>query len=243
MTSLLILDDSAMVNDLFAGVLRARLSIEVVPLAAIAELEAELDRHGAFDIALVDLSFPEERRNGLDALLTIHLAHPSTTLAVITQGDAYVGDLLRDVWELLPVAGILSKSAPVDFQIGQVRDLVEHRSCAIDPSVQPLLPAVRPAWRSLDGFSRLVGHMGHAKIWEALFDAGENVTYRDVVAATGLRLNTVKNYRTQLLPELAAHGMDDPSMRQMRDFAVRCRPILQRAIDDARRRGRAAGPL
>ena len=242
MTSLLLLDDSAMVNDLFAAVIRAQLSIEVVPLAAIADLEAELDRHGPFDVALVDLSFPEERKNGLDAMLTIHLRHPVTTLSVITQGDTYVGDLLRDVWELLPIAGVLSKSAPVDFQLGQVRDLITTGACAIDPSVQPLLPAVRPAWRSIGGFGRLVAHIGHAKFWEALFDAGETVTYRDVVGATGLRLNTVKNYRSQLLPELVVHGLHDPSLREMRDFAVRCRPILERFIDDVRRRSRTTGP-
>ncbi len=238
MTSVLLLDDSAMVNDLFAAVLRTQLNVEVVPLAAVAELTDELERHGMFDLALVDLSFPEERTNGLDAMLTIHLAHPSTTLAIITQGDAYVGDLLRDVWELLPVASVISKSAPVDFQIGQVRELLATGSAPIDPSVQPLLPSVRPAWRSIEGFNRLATHMGHAKFWEALFSAQETVTYRDVVEATGLRLNTVKNYRSQLLPELVVHGLNDPSLREMRDFAIRCRPILERVIDDVRRRSR-----
>lgn len=242
MTSVLLLDDSAMVNDLFAAVLRSRLDIEVVPLAAVGDLGDELDRHGPFDVALVDLSFPEERTNGLEAMLTIHLAHPSTTLAIITQGDAYVGDLLRDVWELLPVASVISKSAPVDFQIGQVRELIATGSAPIDPSVQPLLPSVRPAWRSIEGFGRLVTHMGHAKFWAALFIAPETVSYRDVVEATGLRLNTVKNYRAQLLPELVVHGLEDPSLREMRDFAIRCRPVLERVIDDVSRRsrGRAA---
>jgi DNA-binding NarL/FixJ family response regulator len=236
MRSLLVLDDSAVVNDLFAGLLRDRLDVDVVPLAAVAELEAELERHGRFDVALVDLSFPEERTNGLDAMLMIHAHHPDTVLAVITQGDAYVSELLRDVWELLPVASVISKSAPLEFQIGQVRDLLETGSAVIDPSVQPMLPSQRSAWRTLDGFARLVPHLGFAKIWEALFVAPEDVTYRFVTDATGLRLNTVKNYRAHLLPELAAHGMRDPSLREMRDFAVRCRPVLARCIADHRAR-------
>lgn len=238
MTSLLLLDDSAIVNDLFAGVLRDRLSIEVVPLAAIADLDDELARHGAFDVAVVDLSFPEERRNGLDALLTIHERHPDTVLAVITQGDAFVGELLRDVWELLPVAGIISKSAPIELQITQIHELVATGRTSIDPSVLPLLPSVRPAWRSISAFSRLVTHVGHAKLWEALIDAPDDVTYRDVVERTGLRLNTVKNYRTQLLPELLGHGLHDPSLREMRDFAVRCRPILERCNVTVRERSK-----
>jgi DNA-binding NarL/FixJ family response regulator len=239
MSSLLLLDDSAIVNDLFATVLRDRLWIEVVPLAAIADLDDELSRHGRFDVAVVDLSFPEERRNGLDALLMIHERHPDTVLAVITQGDAFVGELLRDVWELLPIAGVISKSAPIELQINQVRELVIDGRTSIDPSVLPLLPSVRPAWRSIAGFSRLVTHVGHAKLWEALFDAPDDVTYRDVVERTGLRLNTVKNYRSQLLPELVAHGLHDPSLREMRDFAVRCRPILERCNAAVRDRSKS----
>ncbi len=239
MISLLLLDDSAIVNDLFASVLRDRLPIEVVPVAAIADLEDELARHGRFDVAVVDLSFPEERRNGLDALLTVHERNPDTALAVITQGDAFVGELLRDIWELLPIAGVISKSAPIELQITQIRELVMEGRTSIDPSVLPLLPSVRPAWRSISGFARLVTHVGHAKLWEALFDAPEDVTYRDVVERTGLRLNTVKNYRSQLLPELVAHGLHDPTLREMRDFAVRCRPILERCNAGVRERSRA----
>lgn len=243
MTSMLLLDDSAVVNDLFASVLRSRLDVEVVPVAAVADVDDALAHHGSFDLALVDLSFPEERTNGLDALLLIHERHPATVLAVITQGDAYVAELLRDVWELLPLAGVISKSAPIELQIAQVGELLSTGRTSIDPSVQPLLPSVRPAWRTIEGFGRLVTHVGHAKFWEALFDAPENVTYRDMVVRTGLRLNTVKNYRSQLLPELVVHGLNDPSLREMRDFALRCRPILQRCIDDVRRRSRQRGAL
>ncbi|MCW2750918.1 MAG: hypothetical protein JWR83_2028, partial [Aeromicrobium sp.] len=191
-----------------------------------------------FDVALVDLSFPEERRTGMDALLTIHSSSPSTVLAVITQGDSFVAQLLRDVWELLPIATVVSKSAPIAFQIAQVRELVATGSAPIDPSVQPLLPASRASGRSLAAFRHLVVHVGHAKLWQALLEGADDISYRDVVLATGLRLNTVKNYRAQLLPELLNHRLDDPSLREMQAFATRCRPIFAALIAQVKERSR-----
>ena len=242
MTRLLLLDDAAVVNDLFATLLRAELQVEVIPMASVGELELVVERGDRFDFAVVDLSFPEERRTGMDALLAIHMSDPSTTLAVITQGDSFVAQLLRDVWDLLPIATVISKSAPIAFQVAQVRQLVATGSAPIDPSVQPLLPALRSEHRNLAAFDHLVVHVGHAKLWKALLDNTEDVTYRDVVLATGLRLNTVKNYRAQLLPELLNHRLDDPSLREMQAFASRCRPIFERLIAEShsRSRGRLA---
>ena len=239
MKRLLLLDDAAAVNDLFASLLRAELQIDVVPMASVGELEHVVERGARFDFALVDLSFPEERRTGMDALLAIHASSPSTVLAVITQGDSFVAQLLREVWELLPIATVVSKSAPIAFQVAQVRQLVNTGSAPIDPSVQPLLPAARSEGRSLAAFDHLVVHVGHAKLWQALLDSNEDVSYQDVVLATGLRLNTVKNYRAQLLPELLNHRLDDPSLREMQAFASRCRPIFTRLIAQVRERSRA----
>ena len=239
MKRLLLLDDAAAVNDLFASLLRAELQIDVVPMASVGELEHFVERGAQFDFALVDLSFPEERRTGMDALLAIHASSPSTVLAVITQGDSFVAQLLREVWELLPIATVVSKSAPIAFQVAQVRQLVNTGSAPIDPSVQPLLPAARSESRSLAAFDHLVVHVGHAKLWQALLDSNEDVSYQDVVLATGLRLNTVKNYRAQLLPELLNHRLDDPSLREMQAFASRCRPIFTRLIAQVRERSRA----
>jgi DNA-binding NarL/FixJ family response regulator len=239
MKRLLLLDDAAAVNDLFASLLRAELQIDVVPMASVGELEHVVERGARFDFALVDLSFPEERRTGMDALLAIHASSPTTVLAVITQGDSFVAQLLREVWELLPIATVVSKSAPIAFQVAQVRQLVSTGFAPIDPSVQPLLPAARSESRSLAAFDHLVVHVGHAKLWQALLDSNEDVSYQDVVLATGLRLNTVKNYRAQLLPELLNHRLDDPSLREMQAFASRCRPIFTRLIAQVRERSRA----
>lgn len=239
MKSLVIVDDAAAVNDLFARVLNQELAVDVLPLASISQLETAVESGQTFDVAVVDLSFPEERRTGLDALLLVHLSSPSTVLAIITQGDMYVADLLRDAWTMLPIATVISKSAPIAFQVEQVRQLVTSGTAPVDPSILPLLPAEPSGQRGLDRFRRLVLHLGHAKLWEALFVTSGDVTYQQIVDLTSLRLNTVKNYRAQLLPELANHGLADPSLRQMHEFATRCRPVLQRFVDDVREKSRS----
>jgi chromosome segregation and condensation protein ScpB len=76
-------------------------------------------------------------------------------------------------------------------------------------------------------------------VWEALLASDDDVSYQQIARRTGLRLNTVKNYRAQLLPELANHGLEDLSLKQMRDFALRCRPFLEPFIRDVLARSRA----
>jgi hypothetical protein len=43
---------------------------------------------------------------------------------------------------------------------------------------------------------------------------------------SGLKLNTVKNYRAQLVPDLEMHGLRDPSLKEMGEFAQRCQSFL-----------------
>jgi hypothetical protein len=59
---------------------------------------------GELDLALVDLSFPQEDGTGLEALVRIHQHSRATKLAIITQGDEWVAEILRDAWELAEVA-------------------------------------------------------------------------------------------------------------------------------------------
>ena len=238
MTRLLLLDDASAVNDLFARLVTAELGIEVVAMASVAAVESAVAEGEMFDVALIDLSFPEEQRTGFDACLAIHTARPQTILGIITQGDSFVAALLRDVWEVFPIATVISKAAPIPFQIQQIRQLIADGWAPIDPSVQPLLPAERRSSRDMASFERLLSHLGHAKLWEALLDSEPDVTYNDIVNATGLRLNTVRNYRAQMLPELANHGLIDPSLREMQAFAQRTRPVLLQVANDVRSRRR-----
>jgi hypothetical protein len=49
----------------------------------------------------------------------------------------------------------------------------------------------------------------------------------------------VRNYRSELLEQLALHNLDRPRMRQMQLFAKRCRPLLEGHIS-AKLRGECA---
>lgn len=228
MARILLVDDAASLARLFADEVSHSLGHEVLVVNALGDVDAVLgslaDR--SIDLALVDLSFPKERATGLDALAGIHRASPTTLLVVLTQGDEWVAETLRDAWELLPLATVMSKSAPLEVQLRTIELVLSTGTAAPDPAVQPLLPAGRPGRRQHTDFGRLVHHLGHAKVWSALLESDGEVTYRTIARSTGLKLNTIKNYRAQLLPELAAHGLPDASLREMQTFATRCRAFL-----------------
>lgn len=232
MSSLLLVEDAAALAELFAEVLRERQGHEVQVCVAVEDVELAL-HNAAFDLAIVDLSFPQEQATGLDALVEIHSAGPLTKLAIMTQGDGWVGELLRDAWDLLPIAGIISKTAPLDYQLGMITDVLDGGPVAIDPAIQPLIPSHRNPMRTPERFGRLIQHQGHAKVWNVLMRDDVDATYKEVADATGLKLNTVKNYRSQLLGELRVHGLDDPSLRQMQEFALRCRAFLRPHVERA----------
>jgi DNA-binding NarL/FixJ family response regulator len=239
--TVLLLDDAAAVNELLARELNARLGCRVTAMASIEEL-VELGADAMFDVALVDLSYANSSLTGLDALCHLHATSPDTRLAILTQGDEWVAQMLRDAWEAFPLATALSKSAPTSTLIEAVGQLLAGESVPPDPVLQPLLPATRSPWRSLEGYGRVIQHAGHAKLWRALVACEDEPSYRDVAEATGLTVNTVRNYREQLLGPLALHGLAHPSMHEMQQFARRCRPLLQPHIE-ARlaRAGIAAG--
>jgi DNA-binding NarL/FixJ family response regulator len=228
--TVLLLDDAAAVNELLARELRHRLSCEVSALASVEEL-LSMSPGSAYDVALVDLSYAHSPLTGLDALCHLHGTCPDTRLAILTQGDEWVAQMLRDAWEAFPLATALSKSAPTATLIDAVARLLEGAAVAPDPVLQPLLPAVRSPWRSLDSYGRVIQHAGHAKLWKALVVCVDEPSYRDVAEATGLTVNTVRNYREQLLGPLALHGLIHPSMHEMQQFARRCRPLLRPHIE------------
>lgn len=233
---ILLVDDAASLAELFGAAVTQHLGVPVDVVVAVAEVPDALDRTaqagGRYDLAIVDLSFPQERCTGLDALAEIHRRSPATLLTLFTQGDDWVADSLRDAWELLPIATVISKTAPLDYQIDAIATVLESGSAPPDPAVQPLLPSHRPTWRTPERFARLIQHQGHAKVWAALMD-DDDATYKSVAARTGLKLNTVKNYRSQLLAELNLHGLHDPTLREMQEFARRCRAFLRPYLDEA----------
>jgi DNA-binding NarL/FixJ family response regulator len=223
---ILLVDDATAVTELFGSVLVRELGCEVAVASSPGGVGEHLLSGPPFTMAVVDLSFPHDEANGLDALMAVHRHDPGTRLVILTQGDDWVADLLRDAWEALPLAGAVSKSTPTDGQVELLRRVLRDGSAPPDPVLQPWLPRERSPWRRAEGFGRLVQHVGHAKLWHALIEGEVEPSYRDLANATGLKLNTLKNYRAQLLGELALHGLDDPSMHEMQAFAKRCRPLL-----------------
>jgi len=238
MTRLLLVDDAEALTNLFGRAVEESLGCEVVVVSALDELKGVLDSGHPFELALVDLSFPGQQGSGIDGLVEIQRCCPTTKLAIITQGDEWVADILRDAWELLPITTVISKSAPLDYQLSAIRKVIRDGSAPIDPAIQPLIPSNRNPWRTAETFASLVQHAGHAKLWNALIQAESDPSYRSIAAAAGLKLNTIKNYRAQLLGELGLHGMTDPSLVEMRSFALRCRSFLQPYIDLAIERSR-----
>jgi DNA-binding NarL/FixJ family response regulator len=238
MATLLLVDDTQALTELFATAIRDQLGHEVITAFRLGDVASALEANPGIELAMVDLSFPKETGSGLDALTEIHRTLPAASLAIVTQGDEWVADLLRDAWDLLPIATVISKTAPLQIQLDTVEQLLRDGSAPVDPVIRPLLPGQRNPMRSIERFDRLVPHAGHAKLWEALLTVSPSATYKEVADATGLKLNTIRNYRAALLGELALHGLDDPGLTEMRDFAVRCRAFLTPHIDAAMRRSR-----
>jgi DNA-binding NarL/FixJ family response regulator len=226
MARILMIDDAVALAELFGKELARHGGHDVTVIDSVAKVAPLLTSSAAFDLALVDLSFPTESVSGVDALATIHLIHPTTRLAIITQGDRWVAEPMRLAWELLPITTVVSKSAPLDHQLDAISQVLATGSAPPDPALQPLLPRSPSGSRSMSEFSHLVQHLGHAKLWRALMDLDAEATYRAIAEVTALKLNTIKNYRAQLMPALVTHGLGDASLREMQDFARRSRVFL-----------------
>ena len=237
MSSILLVDDAAALAELFGLAIEHELGHEVHTVVSLAEVGASLALVGELDLALVDLSFPQEEGTGLEALVRIHQHSSATKLAIITQGDEWVAEILRDAWELLPIATVISKSAPLAYQLQAIATVLREGSAPADPAIQPLLPTRGTATRTPESFSRLVQHAGHSKLWLSLI-AVDDASYKAMADQSGLKLNTLKNYRAQLVDELRVHGLFDPTLRDMRRFALRCWPFLQPYVGAARTGGR-----
>jgi CheY-like chemotaxis protein len=226
MAEVLLVDDIAPLAGLFADAVRSSLGHTVHTVDRLDAVDTALANLPHIDLALVDLSFAGQDGTGIDALVSIHRRSPDTRLAIITQGDTYVADTLRDAWELLPIATVIAKSTPLAMQMNSITMVLRDGSAPPDPAVRLLLPEHRNAGRTPASFARLVQHAGHAKLWTALWSV-ESPTYKSISDYSGLKLNTLKNYRAQIVLDLATHGLNDPSLSDLRAFALRCRPFLR----------------
>jgi len=234
----LLVDDIASHTSWLSNEIRGELSWEVVVVNRVADVAATLAGEEPFDIAVVDLHFQQERsRSGLDVLVAIRDSCATTRLVVMTQGGDTAGPLLDDAWQALELDGAISKVTDGPPLMAMLHRIVTEGPQPPDPLLQPWLPRSRSPWRRADQFSRLVQHAGHAKLWRALMESETVPSHKELARATGLGLNTIKNYRAQLVSHLALFELDDSSLRDMHAFARRCRPLLEPHID-----ARLSGP-
>jgi len=231
LTVVLLIDDAKGATELFAAALENQLGVDVRPCFDAGMVTGGFAREVAADLALVDLSPPGQApRNGADALLVLAETSPATVLAVLTRGDPGVHDLLREVWGVLPISGMISRSSSVERQLSMVARLLDGESPVVDDELVRFTTENSTS-RSLAGYARLVGHAGHAKLWRGLMDLEHPPTYGELAARTGLAVNSLRNYRSQVLPELRLHGLVDPSLRDIHAFARRSRPFLRPHVD------------
>lgn len=239
MSRILLVDEAVGLSELFAIALRDELdaAVDVVggPEAAGAVAAAARPH-----VAVVDDHFPVGGCSCIDALVAVTDRSPETRLVVLTRGGDDVVPAVRDAWELLPVVAVLSRSRSVEDLVAAIRVVLDGGDGVVDEPLRAVLPDRRPSWRTVERFRLLVQHLGHAKLWSALLDPAVDVAYQAVARQCGLAVNTIKNYRAQLLPELSVHGLDDPSLREMQAFARRCRVLLQPWVDE--RLGQSGDP-
>lgn len=231
MKHILLVDDARSFADLVAKELEAALGYEVSVVADPSFITRRYLEDQAFACALVDLSFPTTDLSGLDVLMALTRYSPETRLVIVTQGDSWVAELLRISWEAVPVATAVSKTASVEAIISMIRSVITSGTAPVDPVLAPLLPAERSPHRAATAFRRLVRHRGHAKLWNALIEADAEPSYADLRAATGLKINTIRNYREQIVADLALHDLHNPTMHEIYDFAQVARPLLRPVIE------------
>lgn len=224
--TILVLDDQALTADALASRIDLEMSDDVVVLYRVADLTMDFIKSHRFDVAVIDLSFRDETLNGIDALFAFYRHSPATSLVVHTVGDTHVERMLRDAWEVLPIAAAVAKGPSAASVTKIVRQVRAEGSAPMDPVLQPLLPATRRS-RPPETFSRLVPHLGHAKMWRALYDEPDGSMYAELASAAGVKVNAMKNYRADVVVELSAHHLVQPTTRDMQEFAKRCRPFLR----------------
>ncbi len=238
MRRVLIIDDvpafSAKIAD---DITKHQLADECVQLHEIHRLP-EILKTGAFDLAFVDLAFPNQRpRSGADAVLYLHTHAPLTRIALISQGDEFVSDMIRDLWEAFPLATALSKSR-FDY-VDTISELLAGKPVPADPDLRVFLPGFRNPKRLLHEYRELFPlHAGLQRMWKALIAVRGDVKPRTVAALTetatqrALSPASIAAYRQAVLEKLEVHRLFNPSLSEMAQFARRVRPMLLHAMDE-----------
>ncbi len=181
---------------------------------------------------VVDLELSEEKTNGLDAMIAFDRWCPESPMLLFTQGDHRSENLVAVAWEAIQPAGAVSKSSSAENLLDAIDAVVATGTATVDPALRHLLPPRRSPRRPATSYARLVPHGGHAKIWRVLFELDRPPSYRVLAEHAGLAVNTVRAYRDDLRMELALHGLGNPTLAEMHEFARTVRPLLSPAVEE-----------
>ncbi len=229
---ILLIDDRRFIAQSYADALRQlghEIEIVVDPTVVTKHWATE----HLFDVALVDLSFPEyEPITGLDVLVALHDVQPSCKLAVLTQGDGPFQTLLRITWDALPLAAVLSKDLVGEQFTEAIRTLETGDTVFVDAVLQLFLPIERRPERALGMYAHPMPRARYAKLWLALAESDERPTQKELGTRLGVKHNTIKNYLADIGPYLGILGDPcAPTLEDMHRFARLARPILIRSAD------------
>lgn len=194
------------------------------PREAIEYARTRADRPPA--ALLVGLSYPSDGRSGIDIALAFAKWCPETAIVLYVDDRADERALFRIAWEAVHPASAVSRTSPVATLVETLEAVLEHGRADHDPLLGDT-PSDRSSWRTATSYRQLVRHAGHAKLWRALLAHERPPRYKAIALATGLSVNTIRNYRDDLKSELRRHGVTDPTMREMHRFAHLARPLLE----------------
>ncbi|MFD4253411.1 response regulator [Amycolatopsis thermoflava] len=200
-TTVLIVDDQAMVRAGFAALLRAQTDIEVIGEAADGGQGVELSRRTRPDVVLMDVRMPEV--DGLEATRRLlspppGVAHRPRVLMLTTfDVDDYVYQALR-----AGASGFLLKDAPPDDLIAAVR-IVAAGEALLAPSVTRRLIATfvqqRPAAHGNQALRR--GELTDRES-EVLALVARGRSNREIAETLVLAEQTVKTHVSRVLTKL-----------------------------------------
>jgi DNA-binding NarL/FixJ family response regulator len=231
-TELVLVDQSPVLTELLgARLTQAGYSTTVAGTPAEA---VELARQRATAppaIVLVELDEGSGKANGLDVMKAFRQWCPETAQIIYTALEPE-SMLLRVAWGAMGPASVISKHSPVSTLIYALDAVRDTGRAAVDPSLLSVFPKQPSPTLSASGYRRLVPHAGHAKLWQALIDEPEPPTYKQIAARTDLSVNTIRNYRDDLLPELREHGLIRPTMQKIHEFAHTVRPLLVPILEE-----------
>jgi DNA-binding NarL/FixJ family response regulator len=236
MTHLLLFDHSAALVELVGRHLETEFGHRVMGLTDAEDLASfgPLAGGSSPDVLVAEPDGPAGDTVGLESILTFGRAHLETAIVFFT---AAVDELrLSIAWDAVRPASAVSKRSPLRVLDHTLAAVVKRGSCPPDPALHlRSLPTSKPC--GVDTCDWLVPHRGHAKLWQALLEAHAPPTYRTIADRTGLAVNTIRNYRDDLLAELANWGLVNPTMREMHEFAAAVGPLLRPVVETRLRPG------